>query len=372
MSSRLEEHWLQEALSKYCCTAEAEILEFPFSRVVDRRRAMETKDQRRKLSYGKLLISLGVSLALLWFVFRSVDLAQLLERIVSLELVFVLGALVGMVVVQALRAWRFAYLVRPIAPDAHQALIRIGHMGMFLIMFMPLRLGELARPYLMKRDLAIPLTSGLGAAALERALDGLCVALFFFVGVWSLDGTIDVPPLLYQAGWMTLGLFGSVLAVVIFSLVAQGQVEQILRFCFRPLPRGVQEKLFSLYRGVIDGFRTLPDLQSALTVVGSTIVIWLMNALAFYSAIKAFGWSLGFASGLLLVCILVIAIMIPAGPGFLGTYQAAMTLGLGLWGISETDAAAYGLVVYPLSLLVVVAFGAFGFWSRPAAPPKLV
>ena len=55
-------------------------------------------------------------------------------------------------------------------------------MGMFLIMFMPLRLGELARPYLMKRELAIPLTSGLGAAALERALDGLCVALFFLWG----------------------------------------------------------------------------------------------------------------------------------------------------------------------------------------------
>ena len=326
---------------------------------------METTHQRRKLSYGKLLLSLGVSVALLWFVFRSVDIAQLLERLASLELVFVLGSLGGMVVVQALRAWRFAYLVRPIAPDSHRALICIGHMGMFLIMFMPLRLGELARPYLMKRELAIPLTSGLGAAALERALDGLCVALFFFVGIWSLEGTIDVPPLLYQAGWMTLGIFGSVLAVVIFSLVAQGQVERLFTFCFRPLPPGLQEKLFVLYRGVIDGFRTLPDLRSAVTVVSSTLIIWLMNALAFYSAIKAFGWSLGFSSGLLLVCILVIAIMIPAGPGFLGTYQAAMTLGLGLWGIGETDAAAYGLVVYPLSVLVVVSFGALGFWSSP-------
>ena len=48
---------------------------------------------------------------------------------------------------------------------------------MFLMMFMPLRLGELARPYLMRRKLGVALSSGLGAAALERTLDGLCVAL---------------------------------------------------------------------------------------------------------------------------------------------------------------------------------------------------
>ena len=284
----------------------------------------------------------------------------------GLDLTFVAGALVGMVLVQALRAWRFAYLVRPLAPSSQRALLRIAHVGMFLIMFMPLRLGELARPYLMKRELKIPLASGLGAAALERTMDGLCVALLFFIGIWTLDPSIAVPDLLHQAGWMTLGLFGGVLTVILLSLAAQDHVESLMTVCFRPLTDGLQEKLLALYRGVIDGFRTLPDFSTALTVIGSTLSIWLLNALAFFSAVKAFGWELGFSTGLLLVCILVIAIMIPAGPGFLGTYQAAMTLGLGLWGISETDAAAYGLVVYPLSLLVVVAFGALGFWSSPS------
>ena len=331
---------------------------------------MDEVNEKQELSVLKLLVSLAVSAALLWFVFRSVDFDELLERLISLDLVFVLGALIGMALVQAFRAWRFAYLVRPLAPNSQPALIRIAHLGMFLIMFMPLRLGELARPYLMKRELKIPLTSGLGAAALERTMDGLCVVLLFFIGISALDPSIEVPDLLHQAGWMTLGIFGSVLTVIVVSLVAQQQVERFMTLCFRPLPESVQQKLFELYRGVIDGFRTLPDFSSALTVIGSTLVIWLLNALAFFSAVKAFGWTLGFSSGLLLVCILVIAIMIPAGPGFLGTYQAAMTLGLGLWGVSETDAAAYGLVVYPLSLLVVVGFGAFGYWSKPTARKK--
>ena len=173
-----------------------------------------------------------------------------------------------------------------------------------------------------------------------------------------------VPELLENAGWMTLALFGGILLGIVASLVAQPQVTEALSFCLRPLPQSVREKVLMLHRGVMDGFKTLPDFKSASVVIGVTVVIWLMNALVFYLALRAFGWSLGFETGVLLACILVLAIMIPAGPGFLGTYQAALTLGLSLWGVSETDAAAYGLVVYPLTLLVVSSFGAYGYWAN--------
>ena len=74
----------------------------------------------------------------------------------------VVGVLLTIAGFQMLRAWRFAYLVRPLAPNHQVALVRIGHLGMFLMMFMPLRLGELARPYLMRRKLGVALSSGLG------------------------------------------------------------------------------------------------------------------------------------------------------------------------------------------------------------------
>ena len=51
-------------------------------------------------------------------------------------------------------------------------------------------------------------------------------------------------------------------------------------FRVRPLPMSVREKALMLHRGVMDGFKTLPDLKSASVVIGVTIVIWLMNALS--------------------------------------------------------------------------------------------
>ena len=147
---------------------------------------------------------------------------------------------------------------------------------------------------------------------------------------------------------------------IVSSLVAQEQVRAALAFCVRPLPTSVREKVLMLHRGVMDGFKTLPDLKSASVVIGVTIVIWLMNALVFYLALKAFGWSLGFETGVLLACILVLAIMIPAGPGFSRNLSSGVDLGAESLGVSETDAAAYGLVVYPLTLMVVSSFGAYG------------
>ena len=70
-----------------------------------------------------------------------------------------------------------------------------------------------------------------------------------------------------------------------------------------------------LHRGVMDGFKTLPDFKSASVVIGVTVVIWPMNALVFYLALRRLVGRLVLRLALL-ACILVLAIMIPAGPGF--------------------------------------------------------
>ena len=76
-----------------------------------------------------------------------------------------------------------------------------------------------------------------------------------------------------------------------------------------------------------------------------------------YWLMCAFDWSLPVVAAFVLVCVLVIGIMVPAGPGFLGTYQAAIVTGLAVFGVNSNDALAYSLVAYPINLLVVVAFG---------------
>jgi uncharacterized membrane protein YbhN (UPF0104 family) len=55
--------------------------------------------------------------------------------------------------------------------------------------------------------------------------------------------------------------------------------------------------------------------------------------------------------------VLVIGVMIPAGPGLLGTYQAAIMAGLSIYHVDKNVSAALSVVAYLGNLGVIVAFG---------------
>ena len=72
---------------------------------------------------------------------------------------------------------------------------------------------------------------------------------------------------------------------------------------------------------------------------------------------RGFGWDVPFTAAFMTVCVLVLGTMIPAGPGFAGTYQASLTLGLSIFGLDANEAAAFGIVVYPANIIIIVSFG---------------
>ncbi len=88
-----------------------------------------------------------------------------------------------------------------------------------------------------------------------------------------------------------------------------------------------------------------------------TLIYWAINGLGLYWMMRAFGWDVPIAAGFLVVSIIVVGIMIPAGPGFLGTFHAALLAGLSIFGIDRTGAAAYGMIIYPITVGVQLAFG---------------
>lgn len=135
---------------------------------------------------------LAVSAVLLWLVFRNVDLAAVFDRIQLVPIGALLGFMATLFITQLTRVYRWDLLTRPLArlPFAEQA--RIGFVGMAAIAFLPLRLGELARPYLFKKASGAPMSSGLGAVVVERVIDGLLVTLTFFVTLLLLPSHYEV------------------------------------------------------------------------------------------------------------------------------------------------------------------------------------
>src|SRR5690606_1856733 len=112
----------------------------------------------------KLVLSLGSSGLFLWLAFRNVDITLAWQQMSQVRPGYVLGYLGCMVLIQLVRIYRWELLIRPFAVLSSKASFRISALGLMLILVLPLRLGELARPYLVKQETGAPMSSSLGAA----------------------------------------------------------------------------------------------------------------------------------------------------------------------------------------------------------------
>ncbi len=305
----------------------------------------------------RLGVAIAISAAFLWLAFRHVEIEKLKATLSRIDLTTVVVFLLGMTVQQIARVLRWAVLVRPFAKMTfHQAML-VSNVGIMLILILPLRLGEFARPYLLKREVGAKMTSSLGAAAVERTLDGLLVTGIFFVSLWILPSDVEVPPALLYGGYLALAVFGGALLVIGTALAALQPVTSLLRKLIEPFSQKLSDIIISLLEGFIEGFRALPDRKAIAGVMGYTFLYWGCNGFIYYWVMRGFGFDVPLIAGYMVVAIVVFAIMIPAAPGFLGAFQWALVLGLSVFGVGESDAAAYGLVVYPASVFVIVAFG---------------
>ena len=305
----------------------------------------------------RLAVSLALSALLLWLAFRNVEFAAALALLRQVDLPLVGLYVVMLAVIQIARAARWSVLVRPFARISPSAAFRISNVGNMLILVLPLRLGEFARPYLLKKESGAPLSAGLGAVTVERAVDGLLVTLLFFASTMVTGDDQRIPPGLTIAAMLALGLFVGATGIIVAALLWRETVLELTERLLRPISPALGKRLVGMLAAFVSGLRSLPDIKALASTTLWTAVYWLANGFGYYFCMLAFGWNLPVTAAFTLVSILVIAIMIPAGPGFLGTFQGGILAGLTIYGVDATGAAAFGLLVYPLGVLATVGFG---------------
>lgn len=305
----------------------------------------------------RLAVALTVSGVLLFLAFRKVDFPAMVDVIRSVDPWMVLVFFVLHTALQAFRILRWNILIEPFAKISTKSLFRIGGIGMMLILLLPLRLGELARPYLLKKESGAPMSSGLGSVVIERAIDGLLVTFLFFFTTTLLGEQYAIPTALQSAAYVALAVFASATLVSVGALLSHGWVPDLIERIGKPIAPGLTERAVGMLRAFVEGLRALPSVKAISLFVLWTLAYWVANGLGMWALALGFGWDLPLISGFLLVAILVIGIMVPAGPGFLGPYQVALVWGLSIFGVSATESAAYAMVCYPLTVLSVLSFG---------------
>ncbi len=281
------------------------------------------------------------------------------------------------------RVHRWVYLLRPIAPEASaRRVVGIGFVGIAAILFAPLRLGEAARPYLLSRDGKLSFFQGLGAAGAERVVDGLVI---MFVSASAMAMSTPISPLPNRVGDMPVPVSAVPHAIyaglVVFTgafaalLVFYGARELAHRFTQRVLGV-VSVRLANFVTDTLerlaDGLKVLASPHDRLRFFGETLLYWGCNFLATWALMRGSGIAGSFPEACVSLGVLGLGAIIPAGPGFFGTYQIATYTGLALFFSQRTvltAGAAMVFISYATQLVLTALAAALGFWMLGRATP---
>jgi uncharacterized membrane protein YbhN (UPF0104 family) len=133
---------------------------------------------------------------------------------------------------------------------------------------------------------------------------------------------------------------------------------RFVRGCFRFIRRpALGEKVQDLSISLAEGLSAIGSLDRMLVLVAATAVVWALEAAFIWAMAAAVGVPLSIAGGALVAAVLGLGLMIPAAPGYVGTYEFFAVAVLSLFGASRESALALTLVMHAWVLLFTTGMG---------------
>jgi uncharacterized membrane protein YbhN (UPF0104 family) len=259
-----------------------------------------------------------------------------------------LGAAIALYAVATLvRGWRWHEILRRLGAghsttDAY-ALVTVGYMGNAVL---PARGGEVLRTVLLAGRSGTGKREVLGSIVTERALDAVSLALLFVTLTWM--GIAGSP----------LGQRPALLAVALLALGAAG-AWLARRVARRPRFAPLMARL----RPYLLASRPLLGRHGFLLVLVS-LVVWLLEGTIFWLVATSLGLSIGIVEGVFLAVLSALAALIPAAPGYLGTFDAALIFGLKALGVAGGAAVGFALTMRFVLFVPITVVGLGIFLTR--------
>lgn len=311
----------------------------------------------------------------LWLVAKDLPLdaiAAYFAQADASELILASAAFVCIYAVSHIaRVMRWFELVRPIEPSVDPWTVhKVCLVGLTAILLLPLRLGELVRPYLLAKQTSVKASAALGTAVVERVMDGLAMTGLLFVTLATYNGT-GATTFAMTTGVISASIFSGALVMCVLAYWRMTLAQRVIDATFGRVWGRLADKLSGLLRDFITGFRALGSRGAMVKFLCATIVYWIANVLSLWVLARwGFGLEIGIWQMTTVLALLVIGIMVPGGPGMAGSFEFFMLRALALF-VAVDDptvapkAGAFAALVHVLQLAVITIPGAVVMWIDP-------
>jgi uncharacterized protein (TIRG00374 family) len=319
----------------------------------------------------RLIASLAIAVVLiLWLTKQGFEVLPSLDNIMELCDRWGIPVYIGLFsLFHLLRAWRWIFLLRPFAKVPRGTMMEVAFLGFAAIQMMPLRTGEVARPYLLDRYAGISKSALFGTIAIERVIDGLVISLMLSAALFTIPSSRST--LIWGLRILPLLIFVAALGLLVTFYFYPERVRHVIGKIAGMVSRRLAEFVTGVLERFHAGLGALPHQQSFWAFVTVTTLYWCINGVAFFMLARACGLTIPPAGAVAGMGCLAVGILLPAGPGYFGNFQVAVVTAVELFlpaaAVSER-LAVFVFLLYVLQTGLTIGFGGFSAWRLKNRP----
>ena len=238
------------------------------------------------------------------------------------------------------------------------ALTTVGYMGNNVL---PARAGEALRVVLLSPRCDASKRTLISSIVAERVLDVIALLTIFVVTVYGVLSTADVLPTDRPLLVTGIGILLILAAAVAIWVLRKHHVFERIRDWLRPLA---------------DSPRALVS-RWGLVLLAGTFLLWTIEASVYWTVGRAIDMEISMSGALYLVALTNFVAALPAAPGSIGTFDAAVAWGIHRLGATGSVAVSYVILIrfvlyVPITIVgLVVLVTRYGGWSRLRSATQL-
>lgn len=310
------------------------------------------------------IIALFISLAFLVLIFYKIDWVKLIQTFKMFDyknLILIVPIYISTLYLRGVR-WKSLLLGNPKYSSYH--LGAVFTVGSMLNIFLPARAGDAYRAYYLGNKEQEKKMKLFGSIILERTLDGICVFLILLAAILIYSKHQWILNLAYMIGALFIG------SLIVFYLIFKFNkisfiCEKLVQICSK-LPQILAKPLITMIEGInkhansfMEGFEVLDSFKYSAQAFWMSVIIWLIECYVAFLIINSFHVNLGFSAALFVISLISFSTMIPSTSVFLGPYQYAYILALGIYNVDKSTALAISTVHQGILMIILSVIGGF-------------
>ena len=319
----------------------------------------------------RYIISLGLAGGLIWFIFKDIDLDDMLKRFAQADWRWIALSCVLLIFAHITRAWRWGMLMEPLGYKPKLLNSTVSVLTGYFANYIVPRMGEVTRCGTLYRLEKIPVNLSFGTVVAERIFDVIILVIMiglnfilefdrlssFFTEIFQskIQGNGQS-----QAGPNLLLIIGGL--IFLAGIIAVIVILRSASLRDKLMQNTIIQKIVGFLQGMLEGLLSVRKLKNPGLFFLSTVMIWVFYYLVSYVLFFCIPETshLGMLAGLTLLVVGAIGMTAPTQGG-IGAYHLLVGSVMVLYGLTQKDGITLATFIHGTQMLFMLVVGALAF-----------